>query len=94
MKYGLDPSGTIDVATLGYLRALPKGEAPAQAAPKQVKASPSHPQGKPAEPRGELANAQAVALGNNAVPLLVLALLGGLGAAAVWPRRRQRLGGP
>lgn len=94
MKYGLDPSGTIDVATLGHLRALAKAEAPAQVAPKQVKASPSRPQGKPAEPGVERANAQAVALGNNAVPLLVLALLGGLGAAAVWPRRRQRIGGP
>jgi hypothetical protein len=93
MKYGLDPSGTIDIATLGYLRALPRGEAPAQVPPKQVKASPSRPQGKPAQP-AERANAQAVALGNNAVPLLVLALLGGLGAAAVWPRRRQRLAGP
>jgi peptidoglycan hydrolase-like protein with peptidoglycan-binding domain len=93
MKYGLGPTGAIDVATLGHVRALAKGEAPAQVASEDENASSARPQGKPAQPRVELANAQAVALGNNAVPLLVLALLGGLGAAAVWPRRHKRLGG-
>jgi len=93
MKYGLEPSGTIDVATLGQVRALAKGEAPTQATSEKVKASPSPPQGKPAQPRTEVANAQAVALGNNAAPLIALALLAGLGVAAFWPRRRQRLAG-
>jgi peptidoglycan hydrolase-like protein with peptidoglycan-binding domain len=90
MKYGLEPSGTIDVATLGRVRALANGEAPTQGTSEKVKASPSRPQGKPAAPRVEVANAQAVALGNNAAPLIALALLAGLGVAAFWPRRRQR----
>jgi len=90
MKYGLDPSGTIDVATLGRVRALANGEAPTRVAAGKVNASPSRPQGKPAAPRAEVANAQAVALGNNAAPLIALALLAGLGVAAFWPRRRQR----
>jgi len=94
MKYGLEPSGTIDLATLGRVRALANGEAPTQATSEKVKASPSGPQGKPAAPRPEVANARAVALGNNAAPLIALALLAGLGVAAFWPRRRQRLAGP
>ena len=94
MKYGLEPSGAIDVATLGRVRALANGEAPTQGTSEKVKASPSRPQGKPAAPRIEVANAQAVALGNNAAPLIALALLAGLGVAAFWPRRRQRLAGP
>jgi peptidoglycan hydrolase-like protein with peptidoglycan-binding domain len=90
LKYGLEPSGTIDVATLGRVRALANGEAPKRVTPEKVKASPSPSQGKPAAPRVEVANAQAVALGNNAAPLIALALLAGLGVAAFWPRRRQR----
>ncbi len=93
MKYGVAPSGTIDVATVGHLRALARGGAPAKTSPEQVKASPAPPQGKPAQPGGE-ANAQAVALGNNAVPLIVLALLAALGASALWSRRQQPLGSP
>ena len=61
-------------------------------APERVKASPAPPQAEPAQPVE--ANAQAVALGNNAVPLIVLALLAALGASALWSRRQQPLGSP
>jgi peptidoglycan hydrolase-like protein with peptidoglycan-binding domain len=93
MKYGLEPSGKIDVATLGYLRALANGEAPARVAPEKVKASSSRPGSKPAAPAAERANASALALGNNAAPLVVLALMAALGAAAFWPRHRKRVSG-
>jgi peptidoglycan hydrolase-like protein with peptidoglycan-binding domain len=92
MKYGLAPSGSIDVATVGHLRALARGGAPAKTSPERVKASPAPPQAEPAQPVE--ANAQAVALGNNAVPLIVLALLAALGASALWSRRQQPLGSP
>jgi peptidoglycan hydrolase-like protein with peptidoglycan-binding domain len=93
MKYGLAPTAAIDVATVRHLRALARGGAPAKMSPEQVKASPAPPQGKPAQPGGR-ANAQAVALGNNAVPLIVLALLAALGVSALWSRRQQPLGSP
>lgn len=93
LKYGVLPSGTIAVATAGHLRALARGAAPTRVAQEKAKASPSSPQGKPAQPEANRANAHAVALGNNAVPLIVLAVFAAFGASALWSRRRQPVGG-
>ena len=91
MKYGVAPSGTIDVATVGHLRALARGGAPAKTSPEQVKASPAPPQGKPAQPGGE-ANAQAVALGNWFRLGVLLVLFGELVAELTGARVEHRRG--
>jgi peptidoglycan hydrolase-like protein with peptidoglycan-binding domain len=77
MKHGFEPSGVMEPATLTHLRALARAEATVQRPRERVKATPPTSHGKPAPPGGERATHDGGA------PLLVLALLGALGATAV-----------
>jgi peptidoglycan hydrolase-like protein with peptidoglycan-binding domain len=86
MKHGYEPTGVVEPATLTHLRALARGEAPAQ----RVRTSPSPSHSKPAQPGRERARGPAPRPpahqsdeDGGAAPLLLLALLGALGAAGI-----------
>jgi peptidoglycan hydrolase-like protein with peptidoglycan-binding domain len=86
MKHGYEPTGVVEAATLTHLSALARGEAPARRV--RTSTSPSH--AKPAQPGGERASgtaprppAQQRDEDGSAAPLLLLALLGALGAAGI-----------
>jgi peptidoglycan hydrolase-like protein with peptidoglycan-binding domain len=86
MKHGYEPTGVVEPATLTHLRALARGEAPAQRV--RTSTSPSH--AKPAQPGRERASGPAPRPpahqsdeDGGAAPLLLLALLGALGAAGI-----------
>jgi peptidoglycan hydrolase-like protein with peptidoglycan-binding domain len=78
LKYGLEPSGSVDAATLS---ALERGQAPG--ARDHAKTPPAHRRDTAAQPGGRRANAHASGQHGSPVSPLLLALLGALGAGAV-----------
>ena len=78
LKYGLEPSGSVDAATLG---ALERGQAPG--AREHAKTPPADSRDTAAQPGGRRANAHASGQHGSPVSPLLLALLGALGAGAV-----------